>query len=146
MILPSRPTLNERATAADRIYQTLRDEIVRLVRLPGTALRERDVAAERGVSRTPVREAVLRLADERLIEIFPQSGTFVAPIKTEDALDALFLRTAIEESAARIAAESRAEAAAKALNAVQERHEHASAMPDSGISSICWTRNSTAPC
>ena len=96
-------------TAANLIYQELRDEIVSMRRKPGDAIAEKEIAQARGVSRTPVREALLRLADESLIEIFPQSGTFVARIPVDVLPEAILVRKALEETTARLAA-TRAEA------------------------------------
>src|ERR1700761_144438 len=62
------------ATAAARIYADLRAEMVSLARRPGEAISEGEIASYYGVSRTPVREAILKLSDEGLVEIFPQSG------------------------------------------------------------------------
>src|SRR5208282_6093324 len=61
-----------------RIYADLRAELVSLERLPGEPISEAELAKSYGFSRTPVREAVRKLADEGLVEIFPQSGTFAA--------------------------------------------------------------------
>lgn len=68
------------ATAASRIYADLRAELVSLVRRPGEPISEAQIATAYGVSRTPVREAILKLSDEGLVEIFPQSGIFVSRI------------------------------------------------------------------
>lgn len=62
------------ATAASRVYADLRAELVSLQRRPGDAVSEAQIALTYGVSRTPVREAILKLADEGLLEIYPQSG------------------------------------------------------------------------
>ncbi len=119
------PISADRATTAGRVYARLRDEIVTLRHPPRSPLREKELAAAFGVSRTPIREAMLRLADERLVDIFPQRGTFVAPIKVVDVLDALFLRVAVEEAAARVATETRSGEAADALADNLRRHEAA---------------------
>ena len=58
-----------------RIYADLRAELMSVERLPGDPISEAELARSYGFSRTPVREAVRRLADEGLVEIFPQSGT-----------------------------------------------------------------------
>lgn len=79
-------------------------------RKPGEPIVEREIALTRGVSRTPVREALLRLADEDLVEIFPQSGTFVARIPVGALPEAILMRTALEQTTARLAA-ARADAA-----------------------------------
>src|SRR5947199_8846627 len=68
------------ATAGSRIYSDLRNELVSLQRRPGEVISEAEIALSYGVSRTPVREAILKLADEGLLEIFPQSGIFVLRI------------------------------------------------------------------
>jgi DNA-binding GntR family transcriptional regulator len=104
--LPPRRDANDtRATAAAAIHAELREEIVSLRRRPGEAVSEKEIAATYGVSRTPVREAVLRLADEGLVEIFPQSGTFVARIPVSALPEAIVVRKALEETTARLAAE-----------------------------------------
>ncbi|MBP2297590.1 GntR family transcriptional regulator [Azospirillum picis] len=91
-------------TVASRIYRDLRAEIVSLKRKPGDAIAEKQIAEAYGVSRTPVREAVLKLADEGLIEIFPQSGTFVARIPLDGLPEAFAIRKALEEATVRYAA------------------------------------------
>ena len=68
------------ATAASRIYSDLRIELVSMQRRPGEAISEAEIALSYGVSRTPVREAILKLSDEGLLEIYPQSGIFVSRI------------------------------------------------------------------
>jgi DNA-binding GntR family transcriptional regulator len=74
-------------------------------RKPGEPIVEREIALAHGVSRTPVREALLRLAGEELVEIFPQSGTFVARIPVAALPEAILMRTALEQTTARLAAE-----------------------------------------
>jgi GntR family transcriptional regulator, rspAB operon transcriptional repressor len=107
----TRPTAPPRAgNAAHLIYREVREDIVSLRRKPGEPIVERQIALKRGVSRTPVREALLRLADEALVDIFPQSGTFVARIPVSALPEAILMRTALEQTTARLAAE-RADAA-----------------------------------
>jgi DNA-binding GntR family transcriptional regulator len=62
------------------VYELLRDAIVAAELEPGQRLSENELAALLKVSRTPVREALVRLVDDRLVEIAPQLGTFVTPI------------------------------------------------------------------
>jgi len=93
------------ASVAATIYRDLRDAIVSLRRAPGEPVVEKQIAEAYGVSRTPVREAVLKLADEGLIEIFPQSGTFVARIPLSTLPEAIAIRRALEEATVRYAAE-----------------------------------------
>lgn len=91
---------------ADRVYEELRRRIRELTLPPGAPLRKEEIAASMGVSRAPVSEAIARLADEALVDVYPQHGSFVAPIRAEDARESLFIRTALEIEAARRVAQS----------------------------------------
>lgn len=71
---------------------------------PGDRLSENELARRFGVSRTPAREAMQRLADEGLVEIFPQSGTFVARVPYEELPEAMVIRKALETTTASKAA------------------------------------------
>src|SRR5919201_4038603 len=86
-------------------YDTLRDAIVRAQLEPGRRLSENELAAWLGVIRTPIREALVRLRDERLVEIVPQLGTFVTAISASAVADAQFIREALECAAVRVAAQ-----------------------------------------
>lgn len=77
----------------------LREQIVSLALPPGSRVSDAGLAAELGFSRTPVREAVLQLADEGLLRVQPQSGTFVARISVAAVGDAQFVREALEVAA-----------------------------------------------
>ena len=68
---------------------------------PGAPLRKEEIALELGVSRAPVSEAIARLAEEGLVEVFPQHGSFVAPIRAAEVRESLFIRTALETEAMR---------------------------------------------
>ncbi|MFD9498980.1 GntR family transcriptional regulator [Streptomyces sp. NPDC060035] len=83
------------------VHELLRTRIVLLEILPGAALSENDLAAELGVSRTPVRESLILLAEEGLVDVYPQLGTFVARIKERDIASAQFVREALELAALR---------------------------------------------
>ncbi|HEY1753286.1 MAG TPA: GntR family transcriptional regulator [Caulobacteraceae bacterium] len=89
------------ASKGERVYETLRRRIRELALPPGAPLRKEEIAAELGVSRAPVSEAVARLAEEGLVEVFPQHGSFVAPIRAADVRGAIFIRTALETEAMR---------------------------------------------
>ena len=86
---------------AERVYRELRRRIRELTLPPGAPLRKEEIALEMGVSRAPVSEAIARLADEALVDVFPQHGSFVAPIRAEDVRESLFIRTALEIEAIR---------------------------------------------
>ena len=92
------------------VYDALRAAVLSGDMRPGEGISETRVAARFGVSRTPVREAFRRLADEGLLRIVPQVGTFVAPIQLSAVSDSQFIRETLECRTVRLAAE-RAEAA-----------------------------------
>lgn len=87
----------------DRVYATLREAIVTAEIEPGQRLSENELAAPLGVSRTPVREALARLREDRLVAIVPQLGTFVTLISRSAVGDAAFVREALECAAIRLA-------------------------------------------
>jgi GntR family transcriptional regulator, rspAB operon transcriptional repressor len=93
------------APARVQVYVALRHAIVRGELEPGRRLSENTLATELGVSRTPVRDALGRLRDDRLVEIAPQLGTFVSRISDQAVRDAQFIREALECAAVRRAAE-----------------------------------------
>ncbi|QDW39951.1 GntR family transcriptional regulator [Bradyrhizobium sp. KBS0727] len=119
------------ATTASRIYSDLRSELVSLQRRPGEAISEAEIALSFGVSRTPVREAILKLSDEGLLEIYPQSGIFVSRIPIDALPEAIIIRKALEETTARLAAERATSSQVLALRAILERQREASAAGDS---------------
>lgn len=100
----SRPAPAVRGAASSEIAGVLRRAIVNVDLVPGTALNESDVATQFGVSRTPVREAFRTLLSEGLLDVRPQKGTFVSLLHRPDLEDALFVREALECSAADLAA------------------------------------------
>ncbi|MGH9915458.1 MAG: GntR family transcriptional regulator, partial [Pyrinomonadaceae bacterium] len=70
-------------TRKDQVYSILRQAIISSQLAPGEAIRKELVALQLGVSRTPVSDAINRLADEGLVEIYPQTGTFVARLRLD---------------------------------------------------------------
>lgn len=88
-----------------QVYDYLRREILEMRLLPRTRLSEADIAVSLGVSRTPAREALIKLSEEGLVHVYPQSGTMVAPIRVADVLAAQFARESLECAAVRLAAE-----------------------------------------
>ena len=98
----SRP---RRTSSGPYLYAALRDLIVRAELAPGERLSETELGDRLGVSRTPVREALGRLRDDRLVEVRPQIGTFVSRISPQAVSDAQFIREALECTAVRVSAE-----------------------------------------
>jgi DNA-binding GntR family transcriptional regulator len=89
---------------ASRLYARLRDDILTGRIRPGTALSEKLLAEQNGVSRTPVREVFQRLIQDGLLRVVPQIGSFVAPINLAAVADGQFIREALECLAVRRAA------------------------------------------
>lgn len=79
-----------------QVYEAIKREIVRGGLAPDSQLSEADLSERFGVSRTPVREALIKLAEDEMVKIVPRVGTFVAPISMEFVLEAQFLREHIE--------------------------------------------------
>lgn len=91
---------NSRGLSA-QVYEWLYEAVVGVRLEPGRRLSENELAGELGVSRTPVRDALYRLAEEGLVDVFPQQGTFVARIDPQGVADAQFVREALERAAFR---------------------------------------------
>jgi len=87
-----------------RVFDAVRQAIVQLRFLPGNLLSEADVARQLGVSRQPVREAFIKLAEIGLVEVKPQRGTFVMLISIRQVQNVRFIREAIEVAVVRKAA------------------------------------------
>lgn len=112
----SQPAEERDLSKTDRVYDMLRRRIRELVLKPGAPLRKEEIALELGVSRAPVSEAIARLAEEGLIDVFPQHGSFVATIRAADVRESLFVRTALEVEAMRRLAPSADDATLKVLD------------------------------
>ena len=89
---------------AERAYHELRDRIVTLRLAPGTLLREDALMRELDIGRTPLREAIKRLALENLVVVQPRSGTFVTSVDAADIIHISEVRADLEAQAAELAA------------------------------------------
>jgi DNA-binding GntR family transcriptional regulator len=107
--------------ASDRAYALLRDEIVDGVLAAGTVLGEVEQSARLGVSRTPLREALSRLAADGLVAARSGRGVVVTDVPVERIVDLFEVRGALEEQAARLAARRRDVAVFEALQAELRR-------------------------
>jgi len=108
-------------SASRQAYRALRDAIIAAELEPGQRLSENELAERLAVSRTPIREALIRLRDERFVQIVPQLGTFVTRISTSAVQDAQFIREALECAAVRLAALRAQEADLAALGGLVRR-------------------------
>jgi DNA-binding GntR family transcriptional regulator len=125
-----------RRGASGAAYGWLRDAILSGRLRPGQTLSENELAQQFGVSRTPVREAIIRLESDGLLTVRPQIGTIVAPIDVDAVADVQFLREAIECRAVALAATRVSTPDARALRAqlreqarVAARGDHAAFVP-----------------
>ena len=99
--------------------------------VPGEAVSEAEIALSYGVSRTPVREAILKLSDEGLLEIFPQSGIFVSRIPLAALPEAIVIRKALEDDhRATRRASARPPSQILDLHSILERQREANAAGD----------------
>jgi DNA-binding GntR family transcriptional regulator len=115
---------------AERAYVELRDRIVTLRLAPGTVLREDELMREMQIGRTPLREAVKRLALENLVAVQPRRGTFVTEVEAADIVNITEVRAELEGYAAELAAmrmdgdaRGAAEALIEGLDEVTRPHE-----------------------
>lgn len=92
-----------RESAREYVIRILKQNIVNNVLEPGQMISEKEIAEELNVSRTPVREALIRLAQEQLVEIFPQKGTIISLIDLDLVEEARFLRYTLETAVIRLA-------------------------------------------
>lgn len=93
MLIPPRGL---RETGRDYAMRVLRENILRLELEPGSMVSENELAAQLGLSRTPVREALMALAKVRLVEVYPQRGSAVALIDYELVEESCFMRRVLE--------------------------------------------------
>lgn len=96
--------VDRRLPAREQAYQVLRAAIISTTIPPGTMISENKICAAIGASRTPVRDAILRLSEEGLVEVYPQRGSNVAPINLSRVYEGHFVRRALELAVIREAA------------------------------------------
>ena len=114
---------------AERAYLELRDRIVSLKIPPGALVREDEVMKDLKMSRTPVREALLRLTQERLVVVIARRGTFVTEVHVGDVGRIYEFRRELEVIAAGWAAERRTEADVEELDELIEELREQNAVP-----------------
>jgi DNA-binding GntR family transcriptional regulator len=105
---------------AERAYHELRRLIVSLELAPGAVIDERELLQRLGIGRTPVREALRRLALERLVEVYPRRGMFVTGVDVRQLARLSEVRAVLEPEAARLAAERATGADRAELDALLE--------------------------
>ncbi|WCM18275.1 GntR family transcriptional regulator [Paraburkholderia bryophila] len=124
-LLPPGYELDRARPLSAQIYDLLRQAILTMTLRPKEAIFDRAISETLGISRTPVREALLQLAREDLVFIAAQSGTFVAPVKREQFIESAFIRKVLETASIRRAAEIISDEELERLRDVHERHRRA---------------------
>jgi GntR family transcriptional regulator, rspAB operon transcriptional repressor len=114
------PDLTGDESLAERAYRSIRRQIVTLELSPGAVISEPDLQESLGMGRTPVREALRRLSNEHLVEVYPRRGMFVAALDTRDLSAISELREELEPFAARLAAQRRTPADIAIIDALLE--------------------------
>ncbi|MEX0695075.1 MAG: GntR family transcriptional regulator [Rhodospirillales bacterium] len=110
-------------SAATEVYARLRELIIGLTLVPGTVLSRAELAVRFGVSQTPVRDALMRLEEERLVDVYPQYATVVSAIDLALAQQAHFLRRSVELEIIDILAQTRDDALVADLDVLIRRQE-----------------------
>jgi DNA-binding GntR family transcriptional regulator len=106
------------ASLADQAYHAIRGLIVSLELAPGAVIDERQLVERLAIGRTPVREALRRLAQERLVEVYPRRGLFVTGVDVRELARLSEVREVLEPEAARLAAERATDADRRELGAL----------------------------
>ncbi|MGH8854518.1 MAG: GntR family transcriptional regulator, partial [Telluria sp.] len=104
--------------AAVQVYEYLREEIVNLTLKPGAVLSRNELSAHFNLSVTPIRDALTRLEEEGLVDIYPQHATRVRGISIDSARQAHFLRLAVELEVVRTLAQTHDAALDQALGSL----------------------------
>ncbi len=98
---PVRAAARTAGSKSSLVYDELRSAIIALKLQPGAQIDKNEVCERLGVSRQPVAEALARLAEERLVAVEPQKGTYVTRIRMRDVTEAAFVREALEVATVR---------------------------------------------
>lgn len=123
-VLPEDARIDRASPIPDQAYRILRHAIITLRMPPGSVIIEKQITDQLGISRTPVRDAIRQLADERLVNIRPQSGTYVALIDRHQLEEGRLIRRALEIEGIKLAINHVDDAAIEKLRdllALQER-------------------------
>ena len=94
---------NVLALRREEVYRLLRNDILSCALFPGQSLHEIDLAERFGLSKSPIRDALIRLEGDRLVTVTPRKGYRVAPVSLADAEELFQFRSMVEEAAVRLA-------------------------------------------
>jgi DNA-binding GntR family transcriptional regulator len=118
---------------ADKAYRALREMIVTLELRPGAVINERALIERLGIGRTPVREALRRLAQEQLVEVYPRRGMFVSTVEIRDLASLCEVREVLESHAAGLAAKRATKDDLDALRALVEELDRQEPLDQRGL-------------
>ena len=112
---------NPKMSFGDYVYDVLKENIIHWKLKPGTRLSENEVSEYLNVSRTPVREAFIKLSREGVLEIVPQKGSYVSFIDMDIIDDVLFLRKNVETAIVRLAVDTMTEESILQLSSLLDK-------------------------
>lgn len=138
---PPRTAATPRQPAAERVYDHVKRAVLERRYEGGMLLTEGELADAVGVSRTPVREALLRLEVEGLLKLYPKKGALVLPVSAQEITDVVETRLLVEEHAVRKAATATpAGLVARLEELLARQHEQAGAgrLADVAVSDRCF--------
>ncbi len=118
------------ASLAERAYATIEERIVTAELAPGSVLSEQTLADELGIGRTPVREALQRLANEGLVTVLPRRGVLVSEVNVQTQFEILAVRRALERLLVQLASDHAGTADRTAFAEIAERMEDAAQSGD----------------
>ncbi len=118
------PQNSSKVCSHDTIYETIRDQIALLNYEPGEPLRESELQKEFNCSRTPIREALITLEAEGLVERIPQSGTFVSKVGFGDLKELLLIRKHLYILVGRLVAKNISDTELRELKNALEKMKH----------------------
>jgi DNA-binding GntR family transcriptional regulator len=110
------PADGDSSSLADRAYYAIREMIVSLQLRPGAVINERELVDRMRIGRTPTREALRRLSQEGLVEVYPRRGMFVTTVDVRDLSRLSEVRVVLEPEAALLAAQRATDAETEAMN------------------------------
>jgi GntR family transcriptional regulator, rspAB operon transcriptional repressor len=131
--LPDSAEIDRGQPIPEQVYRLLRQAIITLRLPPGATIIEKQITDRLDISRTPVRDALRQLADEGLIHVKPQSGTFVALIDRQQLEEGRLIRRSLEVEGIKLAVQRIADAdldSLKDILAMQERAAQRNRYPD----------------
>ena len=114
----------DKRTLSRKVFEYLYNDILFLKLKPGQLIKEKEISTKLDVSRTPIREALLKLEDEGLVEIYPQRGTYISKISIESVYESHFIRESIEIATVKNAIEYGSVDFFKELNDINNKYKN----------------------